>query len=99
MSFGEFFYIKRRLKEDLLEIPCDAMQYVTIEKSLIDALEMKREYTKSSNLEYYIINIGLEGQSHYRIKMQNGIQPHPTNPKCHEIHEHCASPGFESRTL
>ena len=50
LSTGWVFDIKKYFKrwgvEDLLELPCDVMQYITIEERLIDALRMKWEYTK-----------------------------------------------------
>ena len=71
-------WFKRWGVKDLLALSGNATKYVINENRLLEALRMKWQYAKMSNLEYNIPNINPQYWFQYKVKMSKHIQSHLT---------------------
>ena len=70
---------KRQGVKDLLELSSDAMEYVIIKNKLLEALRMKWQDVRMSNMEHYIANY-LQCCPQYQGKIPKYIQLYLTTP-------------------
>ena len=73
-------WFKRWGVNNLFELSGDAMKYVIIEDTLLEATRLKSQDAEMSNFEYYIANINLQYWPKYKAKMSKNIQSNLITP-------------------
>ena len=61
----------------MVELFGDTLKYMIVENRLLEALRMRWQHDKMSNLEYYIVNISNQCWHEYKEKSARTWHHHP----------------------